>query len=387
MTMATRPSQSFLWLAALCLLASAAALGGDLPSSGNGLATRGAVRIKDIASVAGVRNNQLVGYGLVVGLDGTGDNTNSTRFTSQSIASMLTQLGVAMPNDVRIRPKNVAAVLVTATLPPFAKQGQAIDVTVSSIGNAESLRGGALLMTPLKGVDGQIYAIAQGNLIVGGFGAQGADGSKITVNVPSAGRVPNGAIVEREVASPFADGGQLVLNLHDPDFTTAQRMADAINARLGRELAAPMDGGSVQVVAPPEANKRVGFLALVENITLHPGDAPARVIINSRTGTVVIGEHVVVRPAAVSHGNLVVTITENPVISQPNPFSDGVTVAGTDSEIDVSQQSRMFLIEPGVSLEDIVRAVNQVGAAPGDLVAILEALREAGALRATLEVI
>lgn len=383
-----RPGRSLLWLVAVGLLASVTAFGGDLPSESSRAsgASRG-VRVKDIASIAGVRTNQLVGYGLVVGLDGTGDNTNSTRFTAQSIASMLKQLGVVMPPNVQIRPKNVAAVLVTATLPPFAKQGQTIDVTVSSVGNAESLRGGALLMTPLKAADGQIYAIAQGNLVVGGFGARGADGSKITVNVPSAGRIPNGATVEREVASPFADGGDLVLNLNEPDFTTAQRMADAINARLGRELASPVDGGSVRVAAPPEVGQRVGFVALVENVTLHPGDAPARVVINSRTGTVVIGEHVLVRPAAVSHGNLVVTITENPVISQPGSFSGGVTVTGTDSEIDVSQQSRMFLMEPGVTLEEIVRAVNQVGAAPGDLVAILEALHEAGALRATLVVI
>lgn len=378
------------WTLALgCALALAAAADGSLDAGGGALdgADGGTSRIKDIASVAGVRTNQLVGYGLVVGLDGTGDNTNNTRFTAESVANMLKQLGVALPPEVQIRSKNVAAVLVSASLPPFAKPGQTIDVTVSSIGNAESLRGGALLMTPLKAADGQVYALAQGNLVVGGFGARGSDGSRITVNVPSAGRIPNGATVERAVASPFAEGGDLVLNLHQPDFTTAQRMADAINARLGKRLASPVDGGSVRVTAPAEPGKRVGFVAQLENISVAPGDAPARVVINSRTGTVVIGEHVVVRPAAVSHGNLVVTITENPVVSQPNPLSQGVTVAGTDSEIQVDQQSRMFLIEPGISLEEIVRAVNQVGAAPGDLVAILEALREAGALRATLVVI
>jgi flagellar P-ring protein precursor FlgI len=242
-------------------------------------------------------------------------------------------------------------------------------------------------MTPLKGADGEIYALAQGNMVVGGFGVRGADGSKVTVNVPSAGRIPNGAIVERTVESPFTEGGDLVLNLHEQDFTTAQRMAQAINARLGRGVASPIDGGSVRITAPEGPGERVGFVSVVENIRLEPGDAPARVVINARTGTVVIGDHVTVRPAAVSHGNLVVTITENPLVSQPAPLSGGSTVVGTDSQIDVSQKSRMFLIQPGISLEEIVRAVNQVGAAPGDLVAILEALREAGALRATLEVI
>lgn len=390
MNLAFRSVRTLRWLTLCAVLVPIAGTTGGFPDDTDGIpdgVRHVGTRIKDVASVAGVRSNQLVGYGLVVGLDGTGDNTNSSRFTAQSIGNMLRQLGVALPEDTRIRPENVAAVLVTATLPPFAKQGQRIDVTVSSIGNAESLRGGALLMTPLKGADGQIYALAQGNLIVGGFGARGADGSKITVNHLSAGRVPNGATVERTVASPFSEGGDLVLHLHDPDFTTAQRMAEAINARLGFARASPIDAGSVRVAAPIEAGERVGFVAQVENIPIDPGDAPARVIVNSRTGTVVIGQHVVVRPAAVSHGNLVVTISEDPLVSQPEPFSGGVTVAGTDSEIDVSQESRMFLMEPGVSLEEIVRAVNEVGAAPGDLVAILEALRAAGALRATLEVI
>ena len=355
---------------------------------GGAAGTHGAVsRVKDIASIAGVRINQLVGYGLVVGLNGTGDNPNNTRFTSQSIINMLTQLGVQLPADTRLRSKNVAAVMVSAELPPFAKQGQTIDVTVSSLGSAESLRGGTLLMTPLKGADGKVYAIAQGSLLVGGLGAQGADGSKITVNIPSAGRIPNGATVERTVASPFAEGSEIVLNLHTPDFTTASRLADAINEHFRPGVAQAIDGMSVKVRAPPDPSRRVGFAAALESITLEPGDAPARVIVNARTGTVVIGEHVVVKPAAVSHGNLVVTITETPTVSQPGPFSNGTTAITPSSDIDISQKSRMFLIPAGITLEEIVRAVNQVGAAPGDLVAILEALRAAGALRAELVVI
>jgi flagellar P-ring protein precursor FlgI len=344
-------------------------------------------RVKDLASIAGVRVNQLIGYGLVVGLDGTGDNPNDTRFTSQSIINMLTQLGVQLPADTRLRSKNAAAVIVNAELPPFSKPGQTIDVTVSSLGSASSLRGGMLLMTPLKGADGKVYAIAQGSLLVGGLGAQGADGSKITVNIPSAGRIPNGATVERTVASPFGDGGEVVLNLHSPDFTTSSRLAEAINRHFHSQLAQAMDAMSVKVRAPGDPSRRVGFVAALEDITLEPGDAPAKVIVNARTGTVVIGEHVVVKPAAVSHGNLIVSITENPTVSQPAPFSNGETTVTPSSDINVNQKSHMFLIPAGISLQQIVNAVNQVGAAPGDLVAILEALRAAGALRAELEVI
>lgn len=345
-------------------------------------------RIKDLATIAGVRTNQLVGYGLVVGLDGTGDQTSQTPFTVQSLESMLAQLGVTVPASANPQLKNVAAVMVSAELPPFSKPGQLIDVTVSSIGNAKSLRGGALLMTPLKGADGQVYALAQGNLIVGGFGASGQDGSKITVNIPSAGRIPGGATVERAVATPFDQGNSLVLNLNTPDFTTATRLAEAINTAVGPDTAEPMDATSVRVNAPRNAGQRVSFVSLLENIPVKPAEAAARVVINSRTGTVVIGQNVRVSPAAVAHGNLTVTISENPTVSQPSPLSGGTTAVTPSSSINIKQEkNRMFLFPAGVTLDQIVRAVNQVGAAPGDLVAILEALKEAGALKAELVVI
>lgn len=345
-------------------------------------------RIKDIASIAGVRENQLLGYGLVVGLDGTGDQTTQTPFTIQSLDSMLKQYGISLSAGANPQLKNVAAVVVHAMLPPFAKQGQTIDVTVSSLGNAKSLRGGSLLMMPLKGIDGNIYAIGQGNIIVGGFGVSTSDGSSISVNIPSAGRIPNGATVERTVPTSFGEGDYVVLNLHKPDFTTVHRMADAINEYVGLNTAQALDGSSVRVSAPRDQGQRIAFTSLIENITLKPGAAAAKVIVNSRTGTVVIGKHVTVTEAAVSHGSLIVTITENPIISQPAPFSDGTTAIVPSQDIDIQQEdNRMFLFNPGVSLDDIVRAVNQVGAAPGDLVAILEALKEAGALRAELIVI
>ncbi len=345
-------------------------------------------RIKDLASVAGVRSNQLVGYGLVVGLDGTGDQTTQTPFTVQSLKSMLSRLGVVIPPNVNPQLKNVAAVMVHADLPAFAKPGQTIDITVSSLGNAKSLRGGALLMTPLKGADGNVYALAQGNLIVGGFGAQGADGSSVTVNVPSAGRIPNGATVERVVPNSFAATDILVFNLHSPDFTTAQRLAESINDKLGEAVAAPIDSASVEVKAPMEPAKKVAFLSTIENLELEPGYAAARVIINSRTGTVVMGKQVRVDPAAVAHGSLTVTIAESLAVSQPAPFGEGDTVVVPESEVAIEEEtSRMFLFNPGVSLDELVNAVNRVGAAPGDLVAILEALQQAGALHAELIVI
>ncbi|MEM7432319.1 MAG: flagellar basal body P-ring protein FlgI [Pseudomonadota bacterium] len=349
-----------------------------------------AERVKDLASVAGVRKNQLAGYGLVVGLDGTGDQTTQTPFTVQSIVNMLTQFGVTIPPGVSLQLKNVAAVTVTAELPPFVKPGQTIDVTVGSIGNAKSLRGGVLLMAPLRGADGNVYAIAQGNLVVGGFGASAADGSRVTVNIPSAGRIPNGATVERTVPNNFLTNEGIVLNLHTPDFTTSNRLAEQINATMGEGTAQSMDAVSVAVRAPQDISQRTAFVSMLENLEVEPGEVQARVIVNSRTGTVVIGSNVRVTPAAVSHGALVVTISEQPVISQPlAPFSDsGETVVAADSDIDIYQEeASMFLFEPGTSLDEIVQAVNRVGAAPGDLVAILEALKQAGALRAELVVI
>jgi flagellar P-ring protein FlgI len=338
--------------------------------------------------VQGVRTNQLVGYGLVVGLDGTGDQTSQAPFTIQSIKNMLTRFGVTIPPNANPQLKNVAAVTVTADLPPFSKPGQKIDVTVSSIGNAGSLRGGTLVMTPLRGIDGEVYAIAQGSLIVGGFGVSGKDGSRIAVNVPSGGRVPSGATVERTVPVSYTSEPYIVLNLNTPDFTTASRLAEGINKLLGDGTAQSLDSVSVRVAAPLDANQRTAYIATLENLEVEPGDAPSRVIVNSRTGTVVIGSKVRVMPAAVAHGSLSVTISERTAVSQPNALASGATVAAPESSISVEEpKARMFVFDAGVDLNDIVRAVNQVGAAPGDLVAILEALKQAGALRAELIVI
>lgn len=347
-----------------------------------------AERIKDLVSIAGVRSNQLVGYGLVVGLDGTGDQTSQTPFTVQSIRAMLAAQGVAIPSNVNLQLKNVASVMVTAELPPFAKQGQTIDITVSSLGNAKSLRGGTLLMTPLKGADGDVYAMAQGSLLVSGFGAAGRDGSRVTVNVPSSGTIPNGATVEQEVLSPFTLHDALILNLHTPDFTTARRLAEAINDNLGPQTAEALDAVSVRVRAPVDSGQRVGFVSFLENLEVTPGEAAAKVIINSRTGTVVIGSEVRVSAAAVTHGSLTVSISEDYNVSQPQPLSQGQTVVTPDSAVEIiEERNPMFLFGPGTTLQEIVNAVNRVGAAPGDLVAILEALKRAGALRAELIVI
>jgi len=347
-----------------------------------------AERLKDVATIHGVRSNQLIGYGLVVGLNGSGDQTTQTPFTVQTFNNMLAQFGIKVPAGGNIQLKNVAAVSIHAELPPFAKPGQTIDITVSSIGNAKSLRGGSLLMAPLKGIDGNVYAIAQGNLVVGGFDAEGRDGSKITVNVPSAGRIPGGATVERTVPSGFNQGNSLTLNLNRSDFTTAKRVVDKINDMLGPGVAQAIDGGSIRVTAPLDPSQRVDYLSILENLEVQVGQAVAKVIINSRTGTIVIGQNVRVQPAAVTHGSLTVTISEDPQVSQPEPFSDGQTVVVPNSKVKADQEAKpMFKFGPGTTLDEIVRAVNQVGAAPGDLMAILEALKQAGALQADLIVI
>lgn len=344
-----------------------------------------AERIKDVASIAGVRNNQLLGYGLVVGLPKTGDKT---RFTGQTLRNMMMQLGITIPAGIDPKAKNIAAVSVHADLPPFAKPGQAIDVTVSSVGDATSLRGGTLLMTPLKGADGQVYAIAQGNLVVGGLAASGQDGSKITVNNPSVGRVPGGATVERMVQTPFNETDDIVLNLHTADFTTAKQVAAAVNQAFGEGTARALDGTSIQVASPRDPGQKVDFTSLVENLDIASTDAAAKIIVNSRTGTVVINNSVRVNPAAVSHGNLTVTISEKPKVSQPNPLAGGATAVVPQSKVTAKEEAnRAFVFNPGVSLDEIVQAINKVGAAPSDLVAILEALKSAGALRAELIVI
>jgi flagellar P-ring protein FlgI len=349
-----------------------------------------AERVKDVASVAGVRTNQVVGYGLVVGLNGTGDQTTQAPFTTQSISNMLAKFGVPIPASVaaQMQLKNVAAVTVTAELPAFAKTGQTIDITVASIANATSLRGGALLMTPLRGADGEVYAMAQGSVMVSGFGVAGKDGSRVSVNVPSGGRIPNGATVEREVPNTFGSQPFVILNLNSPDFTNASRLTDELNKKLGSGTAQAIDAVSVKVQAPANEAARVAFIGELQEMEIEPSDAPARVIVNSRTGTVVISSRVRVMPAAVAHGSLSVTITERTDVSQPGPLSSGTTVTTPRSEIAVSQSdARMFVFNAGVNLDEIVRAVNQVGAAPGDLVAILEALQQAGALRAQLLVL
>ena len=369
-------------LATAAVLACAALLVSAAPAH--------AERIKDLAQVAGVRGNPLIGYGLVVGLDGSGDRTSQTPFTVQSLKSLLSQLGVTIPPGVNPQLKNVAAVAVNAELPAFAKPGQTIDITVSSVGNAGSLRGGTLLMTPLKGADGETYAIAQGNLVVGGFGASGRDGSRISVNAPNGGSIPNGAIVERAVAGASQPGGaaagNVTLNLHDSDFTTAAHIVSAIDRAFGPGHAHALDGVTIEVLPPP--GDRIAFLAQLESLEVDPGAAAAKVIVNARTGTVVMGGQVTVLPAAVAHGSLTVTITENAQVSQPEGLSLGQTVVTPRSDVQASSDgSHMLLFKGGTSLEDIVRAVNAVGAAPGDIVAILEALKQAGALRAELEVI
>ncbi|WP_439517845.1 flagellar basal body P-ring protein FlgI [Hydrogenophaga sp.] len=347
-----------------------------------------AIRVKEIASVQGVRSNQLTGYGLVVGLDGTGDQTTQMPYTAQSLNNYLQQLGLSLPPGANMQLKNVAAVMVTAQLPAFAQPGQTIDVTVSSIGNAKSLRGGTLITTPLKGADGEIYALAQGNLLVGGAGAS-AGGSKVQINHLSAGRVPGGAQVERAVATPFALGETIDLGLSSNDFQTASRVTDAINKAMGAGVASAVDGRVIRLRAPADASARVGFLARVEEVRLDAAVPMARVIINSRTGSIVMNQAVTLSACAVSHGNLSVSISSTPVISQPNPLSvGGQTVVAEKANIQISQdKGSLIQIDAAPQLADVVRALNSLGATPQDLLAILQAIKASGAMNAELEVI
>ncbi|WP_431312439.1 flagellar basal body P-ring protein FlgI [Sphingomonas natans] len=344
-----------------------------------------AERIKDLGNFQGLRSNQLTGYGIVVGLAGTGDD--SLDYATQGMKGIASRFGLALPASINPALKNAAAVMVTADIPAFAKPGQKLDITVSAMGKAKSLRGGTLLMMPLQGADGQIYAMAQGNLAVGGLGVDAADGSKITVNVPTAGRIPGGATVEREVAAGFATTPEVLFNLAEADLTTVARVADSINARFpGRARA--IDAATVAIVAPPGAETRTMLMGQIEDLLVDPADAPARVIVNARTGTVVINGAVRIAPAAVSHGKLTVRVNENYKVSQPEAFSQGGTAIVPKSGITVDEEKRpMFRFAPGASLSDIVKAVNAIGASPADLVAILEALKQAGAMKAELIVL
>jgi len=366
-------------LIALTVIAASAALWWPMPVQ--------AARVKEVASVQGVRSNPLVGYGLVVGLDGTGDQTTSTPFTTQSLTAMLQQMGVTVPPGTNMQLKNVAAVMVTAQLPPFAQPGQTVDVVVSSMGNAKSLRGGTLIATPLKGADGQIYALAQGNVMVGGAGAA-AGGSKVVVNHLNAGRVPDGATVERAVPTPLNQGEFVQLDLSSHDYNTAREVARSINTKMGEGVAQAIDGRVVRVRMPATPDARVAFLADIENLEVVQAAPAARVVINSRTGSIVMNQSVTLAACAVAHGNLSVTINSTPVVSQPAPFSNGRTVSGETAEISINAQGGSIVQMPaGTRLADVVKALNSLGATPQDLLAILQAMKAAGALQAELEVI
>lgn len=383
-TLFTRRAQRVLWLRRL-LAWSALALGLFVwlgwPMDAK------AMRIKEIAAVQGVRTNQLTGFGLVVGLDGTGDQTTQMPYTSQGMTNYLQQLGLTLPADAKVQMKNVAAVLVTAQLPPFARPGQMIDVTVSSMGNAKSLRGGTLITTPLKGADGEIYALAQGNLLVGGAGASGG-GSKVQINHLSAGRIPAGAQVERTVPTAFALGDTIELGLNSADFQTARRVAQAINDRMGTGVASAVDGRVVKLRAPANPDARVSFLAEIEEIPLEATIPVARVVINTRTGSIVMNQAVTLGPCAVAHGNLSVSISATPVVSQPNPLSQGQTVVAEKTDIKISQDTGTLIqMDAAPQLADLVRMLNGLGATPQDLLAILQAIKAAGAMNAELEVI
>lgn len=354
-------------------------------SLANGVAA--SERIKDLATVQGIRNNQLVGYGLVVGLDGTGDETTQTPFTTQGIINMLAQLGTTLPTTQSLQLKNVAAVMVTANLPPFARVGQPIDVTVSSMGNAKSLRGGTLIMTPLKGADGQVYAQAQGNLMVGGAGAS-AGKSKAVVNHLLAGRIVGGATVEREVPTLLGQGPFVHYELGTTDFGTTQRVVEAINREMGMGTAEALDGRVIRVQAPEELNSRVAFMGRVENIEVRPMKMMAKVIVNPRTGSVVMNQMVTIESCAVAHGSLSVEVTAEQQVSQPNPLSAGQTVTTTAADISIKQGSgALMAVKAGASLSEVIKAINALGANPQDLLSILQAMKAAGALRADLEII
>ncbi len=346
-----------------------------------------AVRLKEIAAVQGVRSNQLMGYGLVVGLDGTGDQTTQAPFTAQSLNAMLQQMGITMPAGATMQLKNVAAVMVTASLPPFAQPGQALDVTVSSMGNAKSLRGGTLIATPLKGADGQIYGMAQGNVVIVGAGAA-AGGAKVQINQLNAGRIPGGATVERSVPTPWLQSSTVQYDVQADDFNTAREVADAINKAKGPGTAEAINGRTVNVNLPAQPGARVAFMADLENLNIDKATPAARVVINSRTGSIVLNQAVTIGPCAVAHGNLSVTISSTPVISQPSPMSQGQTVATEKTDIRINQEPGALIQMPaGTKLTDVVKALNTLGANPQDLLAILQAMKAAGALQAELEVI
>ena len=348
-----------------------------------------ALRVKEVAAVQGVRSNQLTGYGLVVGLDGTGDQTTQMPYTTQAMSNYLQQMGISLPpaNAGQLQLKNVAAVIVTAQLPAFAQPGQLIDVNVSSMGNAKSLKGGMLVTTPLRGADGEIYALAQGNLVVGGAGAA-AGGSKVQINHLSAGRIPQGAQVERTVPTPLHEGDTINLGLNSSDFQTARRVATAINTKLGKGLATALDGRTVQVRAPSDPGERVNFIADLEELPLEASTPNAKVVINARTGSIVLNQAVTLGPCAIAHGNLSITIRSTPVVSQPNPLSQGQTVVTEQTDIQIKQEpGNVIQMPPSPQLTDVVRTLNTLGATPQDLLAILQAIKAAGALNAELEVI
>ena len=348
-----------------------------------------AARIKEVASIEGVRSNQLTGFGLVVGLDGTGDQTTQVPYTSQGLSNYLQQLGISLTPQAlgQLQMKNVAAVLVTTQLPAFARPGQTIDVNVSSLGNAKSLKGGTLIVTPLKGADGEVYALAQGNLIVAGAGAA-AGGSKVTVNHLSVGRIPLGAQVERAVPTTLQEGSSINLSLNASDFQTARRVAQAINRKFGNDAAQALDGRSVQVKVPANPNDRVAFIAEMEELPIEASIGAAKVIINSRTGSIVLNQAVTLGPCAIAHGNLSVSISSTPIVSQPNALSGGQTVVTEKASIDIKQEpGKLIQLPAAAQLTEVVKALNALGATPQDLLAILQAIKAAGALNAELEVI